>query len=226
MTITYRIIEVRPTKSRFIINSNSDDSDTSDESSEDSNDEETKRTFTNNNPGRKHVFTTVTGSDLKNNEVKGCSTKEYCTMTGSLNYQRSLDEERINSNVKKIETSISTGKTANATKYEEHIKAEVRFRRFQDCQRAREEMFSILINGSKKYNKRRRRSAKLNRGGKKWTAKKFSEDSDCIPLVVFGAGMFGKGQVKFKRFQSGVTGILCCVEVCDYNFVSHLHSSC
>ncbi|KAI8884802.1 hypothetical protein K501DRAFT_312328 [Backusella circina FSU 941] len=42
----------------------------------------------------------------------------------------------------------------------------------------------------------------------KWTARKFSEDNDLILLVVFGAGMFGKDQVKFKGLQSGVTGIL------------------
>ncbi|KAI8875895.1 hypothetical protein K501DRAFT_279931 [Backusella circina FSU 941] len=61
-------------------------------------------------PGRKHVLTAVTGSDLKNKEARGCSTKVYYSMTGTLNYQRSLDKEKINSNVKKMETDISTGK--------------------------------------------------------------------------------------------------------------------
>ncbi|KAI8891201.1 hypothetical protein K501DRAFT_166315, partial [Backusella circina FSU 941] len=140
-------------------------------------------------PGRKHVFTSVTRSDLRNNEVRKCSTKEYYTMTDSSKYQRSLDKEKINSNVKKMETDIPTEKTAIVTKYEEHIKymlsnlaslfqfyvlnrAEARFHRFQGCQKARKEIVNILINGSKNYNKRRRRSKKLNRVKRKKKAKR------------------------------------------------------
>ncbi|KAI8879633.1 hypothetical protein K501DRAFT_276319 [Backusella circina FSU 941] len=73
-------------------------------------------------PDGKHVFTSVNESGLKNNEVGRSLTKEYYTITGSLNYQRSLDKEKINCNVKRTETDIHTGKTTNVTKYEKYVK--------------------------------------------------------------------------------------------------------
>jgi hypothetical protein len=139
--------------------------------------------------GRKYVFTGVTGSDLLNNEVRRCSSKEYYTMTGSRRDQPKLEKEKIDSGMKKIETDIPTAKTASKAQYEKHIrymlsnlleifkfygpnKAEGRFRRFQGCKRAREEMLNIIINGGKKYNKGRRRHTKLNRRKRKKKRKK------------------------------------------------------
>ncbi|KAI8879419.1 hypothetical protein K501DRAFT_276553 [Backusella circina FSU 941] len=138
------------------------------------------------------------------------STMEYYTMTGPFNYQRSLEKEQINSNIKKMETDIFTGKAANVINYEKCTK----------------HMLSNLTSifqfyGPNRYNKRRRKSTKLNRMKHKKKAKKKcrqtttsseenmeNEDNDPIPLVVFGAGNFGKDQVKFKGLQSRVTGIL------------------
>ncbi|KAI8887268.1 hypothetical protein K501DRAFT_269027 [Backusella circina FSU 941] len=161
--------------------------------------------------GRKQVFAAVTGNDLKNNE-------------------RSLDKGKINSNVKKMKTDISTGKTANVIKYEKYIRymlsnltslfqfydpngADVRFRRFQGYQRIREEKVNILINDGKSIiregGRKRRQTTTSNeedtkKHEKKQTSRKFSEGNDYIPLVVSGAGMFGKDQVKFKGLQRGL----------------------
>jgi hypothetical protein len=146
-------------------------------------------------PGRKHVFTGVTGSDLLNNEVRRCSSKEYYTMTGSQRDQPKLEKEKIDSGMKKTETDIPTAKTASKAQYEKHIrymlsnlleifkfygphKAEGRFRRFQGCKRAREEMFNIIINGGKKYNKGRRRHTKLNRRKRKKKRKRTISSSE------------------------------------------------
>jgi hypothetical protein len=41
-------------------------------------------------PGRKHVFTAITGAD----EVRRCSSKEYCTMTGYVQRNNALDREK------------------------------------------------------------------------------------------------------------------------------------
>jgi hypothetical protein len=110
-------------------------------------------------------------------------------MTGSRRDQPKLEKEKIDSGMKKIETDIPTAKTASKAQYEKHIrymlsnlleifkfygpnKAEGRFRRFQGCKRAREEMLNIIINGGKKYNKGRRRHTKLNRRKRKKKRKK------------------------------------------------------
>ncbi|KAI7899133.1 uncharacterized protein BX663DRAFT_554328 [Cokeromyces recurvatus] len=54
-------------------------------------------------------------------------------------------------------------------------------------------MVNMTINGGKKI---KRRSAK------------FSQDAAKVPLIVFGAGMFGKDGVNLKGNKCGATGVL------------------
>jgi hypothetical protein len=108
------------------------------------------------------------------------------------------------------------------------------FYAYQGRQRANAEMANILIDGGKKYCKRRRKCTKKNRKkrrerrknrrkyqGKekkepvvqkkkkkqKWPNTKI-DDTEAVPLIVFGDGMRNKDTVRLKGHISGTTGVL------------------
>ncbi|KAI7901591.1 uncharacterized protein BX663DRAFT_562075 [Cokeromyces recurvatus] len=72
-------------------------------------------------------------------------------------------------------------------------RAEDRFYLYQQKQKAAQIMVNMIINGGKKV---KRRPAK------------FSQDVAKVPLIVFGAGMFGKDGVNLKGDKCRATGVL------------------
>ncbi|KAG1139363.1 hypothetical protein G6F38_009889 [Rhizopus arrhizus] len=96
-----------------------------------------------------------------------------------------------------------------------------RFQLYQDRQRAPEMMANMLTHGTAKYNRsrRKRKKKKKDKNDKKedeglslrTDEKKplpFQENKEKCPLVVFGAGVFGKDMVKMKGLRCGVIGKL------------------
>ncbi|KAG0787722.1 hypothetical protein G6F19_007506 [Rhizopus arrhizus] len=138
-------------------------------------------------PGRKSLFTAVVGvSSAKQIRKSSCS------------------------GIKTIESQISTSKTAAVESYDQYVKytliyldklqdfygkdtAHHRFQLYQGRQRAPEMMANMLTHGT----------AKL-----KWRHLPFQENKEKCPLVVFGAGVFGKDMIKMKGLQCGVIGKL------------------
>ncbi|KAG1047748.1 hypothetical protein G6F43_009818 [Rhizopus delemar] len=107
-----------------------------------------------------------------------------------------------------------------------------RFQLYQGRQRAPEMLANMLTHGTAKYNRSRRKRKKKKKGkndkkkGKndkkkdeglslrtdekklKWRPLPFQENKEKCPLVVFGAGVFGKDMVKMKGLRCGVVGKL------------------
>ncbi|EIE76770.1 hypothetical protein RO3G_01474 [Rhizopus delemar RA 99-880] len=99
-----------------------------------------------------------------------------------------------------------------------------RFQLYQGRQGAPEMMANILTHGTAKYNRsRRKRKKKKKKKDKKedeglslrtdekklkWRTLPFQENKEKCPLVVFGAGVFGKDMVKMKGLWCGVIGKL------------------
>ncbi|ORE03476.1 hypothetical protein BCV72DRAFT_315350 [Rhizopus microsporus var. microsporus] len=88
---------------------------------------------------------------------------------------------------------------------------------YQGKQRAAEETVNMLAHGGTKYNKRKKRHRKKKRSKKQklmanpkekknpvaknsqnWKPVKFQMEREKVPLVVFGARMFGKDSIKLK----------------------------
>ncbi|KAI8991314.1 hypothetical protein BDF20DRAFT_919792 [Mycotypha africana] len=105
--------------------------------------------------------------------------------------------------------------------------AKDRFTLYQGKQRVIQPMVNMLTHGASKYDRsRRNRIMRKKKRRKKWkkntrkkkehdilTEKKrkqspFVQPMDKVPLVVFGAGMFGKDNVKLKGLRCGVVGRL------------------
>ncbi|KAG1019468.1 hypothetical protein G6F26_010093 [Rhizopus arrhizus] len=96
---------------------------------------------------------------------------------------------------------------------------------YQGQQMAPEMMANMLTHGTAKYNRsrRKRKKKKKDKNDKKedeglslltdekklkWKPLPFQENKEKYPLVVFGAGVFGKDMVKMKRLRCGVIGKL------------------
>ncbi|KAG1154867.1 hypothetical protein G6F37_009064 [Rhizopus arrhizus] len=166
-------------------------------------------------PGRKSLFTTVVGvASAKQIRKSSCS------------------------GIKTIESQIPTPKTAAVGSYDQYVKytlthldrlldfygkdtAHYRFQLYQGRQRAPEMMANMLTHGTAKYNRsrRKRKKKKKDKNDKKedeglslrTDEKKplpFQENKEKCPLVVFGAGVFGKDMVKMKGLRCGVIGKL------------------
>ncbi|KAG1152469.1 hypothetical protein G6F37_010787 [Rhizopus arrhizus] len=164
-------------------------------------------------PGRKSLFTAVVGvASAKQIRKSSCS------------------------GIKTIESQIPTPKTAAVGSYDQYVKytltyldklldfygkdtAHHRFHLYQGRQRASEMMANILTHRTAKYNrsrrKRKRRKTRMIRRKmkgyhcaltKRMEALPFQENKEKCPLVVFGAGVFGKDMVKMKGLRCGVIG--------------------
>lgn len=135
-------------------------------------------------PGVRHLFTASYGAGGAHHEVRRCSSKEYYTMTGSLRRGKQLLSSKKRLGIDTIETNYPTGKTSNIERYRYHVDyffshrevlfsfygledAERRFRDYQGRQRAQEEIANMLINGGRKYDRRKRKHRSKNRKKRK-----------------------------------------------------------
>lgn len=132
-------------------------------------------------PGRRDVCWAAYGFGCDEHELCKCSTIEYYTMTGSRKKNKKLAKERKERGIERIESNFPTGKTSNMEQYHEYLAcffehmhtlfdfynydngAERHFREYQGKQRAREE----IVNGGRKYNRKRRKHRDANRKKRK-----------------------------------------------------------
>ncbi|GAA5812184.1 hypothetical protein MFLAVUS_005634 [Mucor flavus] len=160
-------------------------------------------------PGRTSVFTATVG--LQSNRHLRCITKEYYHMTGSTRFSRKQNKLKKDTGIESLESEIPSPKTSKSSAYSDYVKymllnkdsffgfygkdtAKTRFQLYQGVQRATDQMANILINGTSKK--------------QKWKPAPYLESKTKIPLIVFGAGMFGKDAVKLKGHRCGVVGKL------------------
>lgn len=147
-------------------------------------------------PGRKAVYTAAIGLDTSNHQIRQCSTKEYYNLTGSTKYSSRLQKLKDSKGLTSIETNIPTQKTCSSILYDRFIQyiiihkdklfafygkdtAKDRFFLYQGRQRAPEIMVNMLLNGDKKYNKKKRNKTKRKKWRKmKKAAKKSNERLD------------------------------------------------
>ncbi|KAI9487462.1 MAG: hypothetical protein EXX96DRAFT_474584, partial [Benjaminiella poitrasii] len=133
-------------------------------------------------PGRKSVFTAVTGSDSR--KVKRCSIKEYYHLTGSTKYSAKLQRLKDQHNITDIESRILSNKTSSLARYRayteyifnnldalfnfyDHHMSRNQFFLYQGRQRASESMINMLLHGTSKYNRRKRNKKKRDKKRKK-----------------------------------------------------------
>jgi hypothetical protein len=131
-------------------------------------------------PGRKSIFTATVGHNSDSHEIRSCTSKERQCYTGSMRRQAFVNNLKSKRGIKEIETQIPSPKTLNIdelTKYVNYIlthldtlftfynekSAPFRFYDYQGRQRANDELANMLIDGGKKYNKKRRKKTKRNK---------------------------------------------------------------
>ncbi|KAI9246994.1 hypothetical protein EDC94DRAFT_529258, partial [Helicostylum pulchrum] len=102
-------------------------------------------------PGRKSVYTAAAGFNLNEHQIRRCSTKEYCHLTGSTVYTFGLQKKKDFDNITVIESGIPKCKTANSDTFRTYARyivalfafygprtAKDRFNLYQGRQRAPE----------------------------------------------------------------------------------------
>jgi hypothetical protein len=181
------------------------------------------------------------------------STKEFYSFGGTIQRQQALERKKIAIGIKLIESNIPTVKATSISKYDEHLRyfrnldRLFAFYNFETCRsrwlnylgkiKAREEAVNILINGGKKYskkkrkykktkkNKAKRKKARMNRrrhntpsptNTRLYNPRADSYRIDVfeqghttkMPMVMFGDGMKNKDHVHFRRHKHGVVDII------------------
>ncbi|KAI7892841.1 uncharacterized protein EV154DRAFT_537312 [Mucor mucedo] len=128
-------------------------------------------------PNRKDAFVSFHG----NTDVRRLSSAEYYNMNGSANRMKLEQDRKKEQGVQTIETNIPSVKSAVADKYITHDTlfsfynfqtARVKWCNYIGKQRALQDAVNILINGSKKYNKGRRKKTRKNKRKRSKTAAK------------------------------------------------------
>lgn len=131
-------------------------------------------------PNRKDVFVSYHG----NTDIRRLSSAEYNDMSGNVNRQKMEQGRKKRSNVEQIETQIPSPKTASIEHYATHMTymlqhmdvlsnfysfetARINWCNYIGSQRALENAVNILINGSAKYNNRKRKRRKMKRNKRK-----------------------------------------------------------
>lgn len=121
-------------------------------------------------PNRKDVFTSYHGA----NDIRRLSSSEYHNMNGVVNRQKLEQERKKRDNIEHIETRIPSPKTTNAENYKKHIMymlqhfgtlvnfydfqtARIRWSNYIGNRKATDHAINILLSGSTKYNKSRRK---------------------------------------------------------------------
>jgi hypothetical protein len=131
-------------------------------------------------PNRGQIFVASYGEGEDSHQIRRCSTREYCTYTGSKRYEKRERKRMSDENMEDILLNVPSAKTVSISRYLQYVTyillhlrkilaiyhastAEDRFHLYQGVQRAREEMVNILVNGGRKYNKSKRKNLKKNR---------------------------------------------------------------
>ncbi|EIE90050.1 hypothetical protein RO3G_14761 [Rhizopus delemar RA 99-880] len=139
-------------------------------------------------PNRKDVFTSYHGA----NDIRRLSSSEYHNMNGVVNRQKLEQERKKRDNIEHIETRIPSPKTTNAENYKKHIMymlqhfgtlvnfydfqtARIRWSNYIGNRKATDHAINILLNGSTKYNKSRRKKTRRNKRLTKKGLKKETE---------------------------------------------------
>lgn len=140
-------------------------------------------------PNRKDVFTSYHGE----NGLRRLSSSEYYNMNGVINRQKQEPERKKSNNIEYIETRIPSAKTTGAGNYKRHITymlqqsealatfygfrtARIRWSNYIGNQKATDHAINILINGSTKYNKNRRKNARRNKRKRQKLNSKYKRD--------------------------------------------------
>jgi hypothetical protein len=133
-------------------------------------------------PGRKAVFTATVG--LGSSRHLNCSTSEYYHMTGSTKFSKNQNRKKLATEIDLIESDIPSSKASLVTEYNSYAKymllnknalfefyeknaARNRFQLYQGVQRATNQMASIVIRSTAKYNRRRRDKGRKKKKKKK-----------------------------------------------------------
>lgn len=141
-------------------------------------------------PNRKDAFVSFHG----NTDVRRLSSAEYYNMNGSTNRMNLEQNRKKELGVQIIETNIPSVKSAVADKYITHVKymlqhmntlfnfysfqtARIKWCNYIGKQRALQDAVNILINGSKKYNKGRRKKTRKNKRKRIKTAAKYQSNT-------------------------------------------------
>ncbi|KAG2191036.1 hypothetical protein INT47_006012 [Mucor saturninus] len=196
-------------------------------------------------PNRKDAFVSFHG----NTDIRRLSSAEYYNMNGSANRLKLEQDRKKEQGVQTIETNIPSVKSAVADKYITHVKymmqhqdtlfnfynfqtARVKWCNYIGKQRALQDAVNILINGSKKYNKGRRKKTRKNKRKRSKTAAKYQSntpqassrrgkrasrnhkekfeegDKSKMPLIIFGDGLKNKSRVKISGLRHGVSEMI------------------
>lgn len=135
-------------------------------------------------PGRKSVYNAAVGTNLLEHQLRRCTTSEYYHYTGSTVYLKKQQKVKNSNGIASIESCIPSPKTANASSYSffviymlAHFQrlfdfygfpfGHHRFNLYQGRQRAEEMMVNILVNGTSKYDRTRRKRSKKKKQKKK-----------------------------------------------------------
>lgn len=144
-------------------------------------------------PNRKDVYASYHG----NSDIRRLSSAEYYDMSGSTNRHKQEQQRKKILGLDQIETHIPSSKTTSFDNYTmhiiymlQHIEALLHFYSFETArlrwcnyigaQRSIENAVNILLNGSKKYNKSRRKRTKRNKRKRKKTASKYQYDPPSV----------------------------------------------
>ncbi|KAI8078183.1 uncharacterized protein B0P05DRAFT_470570 [Gilbertella persicaria] len=128
------------------------------------------------NPNRSDVFVSYHGK----NDLRRLSTADYYNMNGTVNRQKLEQDRKKRSDIEQIETHFPSPKTAKLQHYTEYVMyalqhfraltnfygfnaAKIKWCNYKGSQQAIENTVNILMNGAKKYNKRKRKKTKKNK---------------------------------------------------------------
>ncbi|KAI7906953.1 uncharacterized protein BX663DRAFT_426290 [Cokeromyces recurvatus] len=153
-------------------------------------------------PGRKSVFTAVSGLNESRHPIIRCSTKEYYHLTGSTVFSAQQQFLKSQNGIEDIESRIPTTKTSNPERFLDYVQylfdnintlfnfynsstAKKRFQLYQGRQKAQETMVNMLINGDTKYNRSRRNKKRQKKKKQKKKRKKKPNKNDTIKYKYF-----------------------------------------
>ncbi|KAI8987895.1 hypothetical protein BDF20DRAFT_852726 [Mycotypha africana] len=136
-------------------------------------------------PGRNEIFTAVVGYNTDMHQIRACSKEERAQIAGYNRRARVVDEKKVATGIKEIETNLPTCKTVHSEiQYKLYLSYVLRhiqslhefygfnsakfiFNDYQGRQRADEELANMLLDGGKKYNPRKRKKTNKNKRRKR-----------------------------------------------------------
>ncbi|KAI8977462.1 hypothetical protein BDF20DRAFT_821169 [Mycotypha africana] len=135
-------------------------------------------------PGRNEIFTAAVGFNNVNHEIRSCSKSERANFAGYTRrstYSKKLKEKK---GITSIESSLPSPKVVSKEAYIVYLKytlqhlqtlfdfysfksAQFNFNNYQGKQRADAEVANVLIDGGRKYNRRKRKHTNRNKKRKR-----------------------------------------------------------